>query len=102
MIMRAANRYLFVFCTVAIAAAVAAAQTADGSAAGFIPKNALLVAVVRDGDRRIEAISEWLDAIEFRDSDVYQKLSANPEFLKAQMAVVGFAATAGVDPWKAA
>ncbi|MEP0847420.1 MAG: hypothetical protein HRF50_11465 [Phycisphaerae bacterium] len=92
----------------AIVAAALLRQIAAVSFAGaletsaYLPDRVVAAATLRDGDRQLRALREFLDEAGFVDSPLYRNLVANPGVLQAQIGLAGMAATAGLDPWGAA
>lgn len=77
-------------------------RAGQSSAIDYLPADSLAIVVVRDGDRRVEALRDWVESIDLADSPLMRKLESNPEFMQGKFALMGFMAASGVDPWKAA
>lgn len=79
-----------------------ATRAGDSETAAWVPDRIVAAATLRDGDRHLQHLREFLVEAGFADSPVYRNLVANPGVLQAQIGLAGIAATAGLDPWAAA
>lgn len=79
-----------------------ATHAAESETAAYVPDRVVVAATLRDGDRHLQHLREFLDEAGFADSPAYRNLVANPGVLQAQIGLAGIAATAGLDPWGAA
>lgn len=79
-----------------------ATRAGESKTAEYVPDRVLAAVTLRDGDRHLQHLREFLDEAGFADSPVYRNLVANPGVLQAQIGLAGIVATAGLDPWAAA
>src|SRR5262245_55374423 len=73
----------------------------EARAADFLPDTVSIVAVLRDGDLRLDDFRRFLASRRLLDSKAYGLLAANPGFVQAQVGLRGIAASAELDAWSA-
>lgn len=91
--------FCFLFLMAALLVPTACAQPADRTL-DLVPGDAIATITLRDGAGQIAALREsaWLNRI--LESEAFDTLRSDPNFLKAQGALYMAAGMAGLDPWK--
>lgn len=71
------------------------------SAATYLPAGVFAALTLPEGDQRLRDVRALLDEYEFFETPLYARLAANPQFMQAQVGLLGLAASARSDAWDA-
>jgi hypothetical protein len=82
-------------------AAPVAAGAEAVSAAAYFPEGFVLVATVREGDRRAEEFRRFVEGSRVLEQPWALRALERPQAVQGKVALAGLAATAGTDPWGA-